>query len=284
MSDTTTSPVTPSEIENVFGDGRDARAMLPAPTARAEWSRYLAFLQRPVLPEVVGAGAQPLKVTARILGLDLLIMTAFISVLMLIVAIGFELPDNLNSTLEMNLTTVALVVVVAPIMEELVFRSWLSGRPGYLLAFAVLIASGLVAAMMGASNTGEEAQLAVGISMLVGLVLAAASLFALRRRPPMRWFRKLFPVLFWLSTLSFALVHLFNYTEGALAILLPLVLPQFVLGSMAAYLRVHYGLIWAIVLHAAHNGFAIGVAALAMTAEGGQRGLRFNIEMVRDLF
>ncbi|MBV7265881.1 CPBP family glutamic-type intramembrane protease [Erythrobacter ani] len=266
MSDVTTSPVTTSEIDNVFGDGRSGGALLPAATATAEWRRYLGFLRRPVLPETVGDAAQPAKASLRMLGLDLIIMTAFIGVLMAIVATGVELPENLNSTLEMNLLTVALVVVVAPVMEEVVFRSWLSGKPGYLVALGVLVASGLVAAMFAASNTGDDAQMRAGGAVIAGLLVAAAILFALRKRPPMRWFRTFFPALFWVSTLAFALVHLFNYTEGASAILLPLVLPQFVLGSMAAYVRVHYGLSFAIGLHAAHNGFALGIAALAMSA------------------
>ena len=242
---------------------------LSVQSARAEWRDYLAFLKRPVLPQQPPLPRNAVAGTARMLGLDLLIMTVFITVLLTIVGLGFDLPENLNSTLELNATTIVLVVIVAPVLEELVFRSWLSGKPGYLVAIGLLIVSGVAAAAFGVSLTGESAQAGIALSMLVGFLLATIAVVVLRNRPALGWFRTIFPGLFWLSTLAFALVHLLNYTEGALAILLPLVLPQFVLGSMAAYVRVQYGLVWAILLHAAHNGFAIGVAAIAMTMENG---------------
>ena len=81
----------------------------------------------------------------------------------------------------------------------------------------------------------------------------------------MRWFAKAFPVFFWLSVLSFALVHLANFEEGG-AVLFVLVLPQFVLGTMLGYVRTRVGLWAAIALHAAHNATALGIASLAMTA------------------
>ena len=79
----------------------------------------------------------------------------------------------------------------------------------------------------------------------------------------MGWFSKTFPFFFWFSTLAFALVHLWNFEEGSLAVLLPLVLPQFILGSMLGYIRVRFALWAAILLHAAHNATALSLAALA---------------------
>jgi membrane protease YdiL (CAAX protease family) len=54
-----------------------------------------------------------------------------------------------------------------------------------------------------------------------------------------------------------------NFDEGSLAILLPLVLPQFILGMMLGYLRVRFALWAAILLHAAHNATALAIAAIA---------------------
>ena len=213
------------------------------------------------------------KGTLRILALDLMIIAAIIIVLMSVVAFGIELPENLNSTLEMNLTTAFLIVVLAPVLEEIVFRSWLSGRPAILSALAILVA-GLVLGPLVAGiffpptegGLGLGATLTILVGLLIAVVGAITAAIMLRGRPAPSWFAALFPAFFWLSCVAFALIHLLNYTEGTLAILLPLLIPQFILGTLAAYVRVHYGLIFAIALHAAHNGFALGVAALAMQA------------------
>ena len=50
--------------------------------------------------------------------------------------------------------------------------------------------------------------------------------------------------------------------------LLPLVLPQFILGAMLGYLRVHYGLWTAIALHMIHNGLIITIVLAASKAAG----------------
>ena len=263
----TTSPSNPAAIEAVFGEGdpRDP-AIHEAQSMRGEWRNFAAFLKRPTLPDGIAPVGIATRAMGRMIVLDLIIMGTLIAILMAVVALGVELPENLNAQLDLNAGTIALIVIAAPVLEELVFRGWLSGKPGYLAAFAIMLGAGVVAAMQGVANTGEEATLGVGLSILGGLVLAIIALIALRKRPPMRWFAALFPVFFWLSAAGFALVHLLNYTEGTLLALLPLLLPQFILGTIAAYSRVNYGLWTAIVTHAAHNGFAISLALLAMAA------------------
>ena len=86
-----------------------------------------------------------------------------------------------------------------------------------------------------------------------------AALYTCVEERPFRWFAAAFPVVFWLVTLAFALVHLANYTDGTLLILLPLVIPQFIAGALFGYARVHYGLWAAMLLHAMHNGTAVAL-------------------------
>ena len=76
------------------------------------------------------------------------------------------------------------------------------------------------------------------------------------------------PLFYWLSTAGFACVHLLNFDEGSLYVLLPLVLPQFVTGSILGYLRVHYGLWAAMLLHALHNGTAMVLVFAGMLLAG----------------
>lgn len=238
-------------------------------SAGDEWRAFAAFLKSPALPDQVAQSPDGARAVVRMLGLDVAFLFVFVAVLILLVAAGVELPENLNSSLELNAGTIFLIVIGAPVVEELVFRGWLSGRPRALIIIPILLTGGLIAAFGGVSNTGEDATLWVGLTALGTVLTAAIAMAAVWKRAPMGWFKTIFPGAFWMSSIAFALVHFANYTEGSFLVLLPLVLPQFVLGSIAAYLRVHYGLWTAIALHAVHNGIAIGIAALAMTTDTG---------------
>lgn len=270
MIDMTTSPVTPSandtpttpEIEAVFGDGPpiEVRAA-PAASIVAEWRRLGAFLRRPSL-DVGEQSASPFTVLARIYALDMGIMFALILLAGAVIAMGVELPETALAGMEFTLSIVLLVILVAPVMEELVFRSWLGGKPGPIIA---LLSFGGGVAVFG--SLGTDGSLVGALFLITGIAGAIAALVIFRNRPAMGWFARAFPAFFWLSTLAFALIHLANFDEGALVMLLPLVLPQFVLGGLLGYVRVRIGLWAAILLHAAHNATAFGIAALAMGLE-----------------
>jgi len=230
-----------------------------APTMRGQWRVLVGFLKHPYLPQGTLDAGRSAKLVARLFLMDLVAIAAFAAVILTVAAFGIEVPENLNSTLGLDFQIILLFVIVAPILEEIVFRSWLSGRPGTI--FALLWAGTGVAAL---TIFGPGAGLAGPIAAIAGFALAIAMLVALRGRPPLLVFERHFAWFFWASALLFAAVHLANYEEGALVILLPLLVPQFVVGILAGYVRVHSGLVWSMVLHAAHNGFAVSLALLAL--------------------
>ncbi|MEO1647664.1 MAG: CPBP family glutamic-type intramembrane protease [Pseudomonadota bacterium] len=256
----TTSPLTPQEIDETFGDVEPAARPT---TALREWSQFYRFVKSPRLPVEGASHSGAARATGRMLGLDMVFMVGFIAALGLASALGFTPPENINSTLEPNLFNLFLIVVFAPLGEEILFRSWLSGRPSVIAAVLIAIVGfGLLPAlgMRLEDGTTRQIVLIAGPAMaIVGVPLAGY--FLLGKATP-GFFRRAFAVLFWLSSIGFALIHLANYTEGSLAILLPLVLPQFALGTMLAYLRVHYGFITALALHALHNALLFGLAVL----------------------
>ena len=61
-------------------------------------------------------------------------------------------------------------------------------------------------------------------------------------------------------TIAFGYIHIFNFEMNVATILLSplLVMPQINLGIFAGYIRVCFGLLWSILLHAMYNLFLTG--------------------------
>ena len=235
----------------------ETTSLVPVNSAPEQWRHYANFLRRPQLPDQIAGFRPAFSAILRMLALDLAIMVVLLSAVLLVVLLGVELPDNALNELEMTPVVIASIVIIAPLLEEIGFRSWLSGRPRYLVFIPIMLIAAGAAAAIGVSNTGEEAAHGTAIALGSGLVLGIIAALILWKRPPMRWFRAIFPFAFWISAAAFALIHIFNYQEGDWYALLPLVLPQFVLGSICAYLRVHHGLWSAMLMHALHNGIIV---------------------------
>ncbi|WP_196793210.1 CPBP family glutamic-type intramembrane protease [Erythrobacter litoralis] len=242
------TPITPAET------------VLPLPAFARELT---VFLRRPTLPErATGIGLPAMRGVLRLYAIDFVAMSCLTMLAIAVFLAGFEFPENSLSGMELTPGWIAVVVLGAPLIEETLFRSWLSGRPGHILA-AIIIAVGLfVTTQTGLTRSDASVNwLAIG----AGTATVAAAIFAivtLRHRPPLTWFAWAFPAIFWLVTALFAVVHLTNYDEGALYILLPMVVPQLIAGSLFGYARVTYGFVSAVALHALHNGTAILIVLL----------------------
>lgn len=157
------------------------------------------------------------------------------------------------------LLLVPIVAVGAPIIEECVFRGWLTGRPRalWLLGCALVIG-----AMLGAVTLKWHDQIAA-LGAVAVMLAAAVGWFVLRKRTePPGWFVRGFRVWFWLSVVGFSLAHLSNYPRITLA-LVPMVLPQFWAGLVFAHVRLRHGLAGSMLVHAIGNATALAVALLA---------------------
>ena len=236
-----------------------------APFAIGEQARHvLAFLKRPRLPErAAGFGAEGLLAVLRLWAIDLGLMGILVAIAAAAMAAGFAPPGNVFDDLELTWPIVLAIVIAAPLIEEIAFRGWLSGRPGHVLAVVLLVGGALLSPVLAGENV------VIGTALFgVFLVGAIGAIWAFRASGPMGWFVALFPALFWLATLAFAAIHLLNYEEGNFLAMLPLVLPQFIAGALFGYARVTHGLWASMLLHALHNG-AIIALVLAGMAFGG---------------
>lgn len=177
-----------------------------------------------------------------------------------VLAAGVELPETDFAELGVDASLIALAVLFAPLTEEFAFRGWITGRPAMIWALITLVVGG---ALVGVLLATDQASSLVFLAAFGTFIGAVGVLFFRWSQPPFGWTPRLFPWLFWASTAAFALVHLANYSEGSILALLPLVLPQFIGGTIFGYTRVHYGLWASILAHALHNG---AVIALVLSA------------------
>ena len=100
------------------------------------------------------------------------------------------------------------------------------------------------------------------IYLLLGAAVAAPVIEELLFRAPMIWFKnnKFFPYVFYILTLGFGFMHISNYEISTEIILLSplLVAPQLSVGVLLGFIRVKFGLIWSMALHALYNLVLVG--------------------------
>lgn len=100
------------------------------------------------------------------------------------------------------------------------------------------------------------------IFIFFAAIIAAPVLEELLFRGPMIWFKdkSYFSIIFYILTLVFGFYHITNFEITLTIVLLSpiLVAPQIIVGSLLGYVRVKFGLLWAIAFHACYNFVLIG--------------------------
>lgn len=224
-----------------------------------EWRELAAFLRRPALPSrVTGLRLAAVGATLRLFALDLLLMALLIGLAALATTLGFRFPENAIDQLDLSLLWLGIIVVGAPLAEELMFRGWLSGRPGHVTALVALVVGIAIPVMSGPQ---AHPVLVLG-GMAIAVLVAIGLLLWLRGRPTFAFFSRHFAWFYAASALLFASAHLANYTAEASPILLLLVVPQLIAGLIFGYARVTYGLWSDMLLHMLHNGLLISLVVL----------------------
>jgi membrane protease YdiL (CAAX protease family) len=156
------------------------------------------------------------------------------------------------------LVLVPAVVLVFPLLEEALFRGWLTGRPRALWLVAMAVAG---AGLLGAVALHRQ-ETAASLGVVATVPAALSGWFVLRRRTdPPRWFARAFGAWFYLSVMVFGLMHMANYRTLAWSVL-PMVLPQIWAGLVFGYLRMRQGLVASALAHAAGNAATLAAALL----------------------
>lgn len=170
---------------------------------------------------------------------------------------GIPEPDNYDDYTFLEL--LFLVCVLAPVTEETIFRGWLTGRKRTLWAVLALIGWSLSLVVLFLANPDQPYR------RLIFFVLTAGWLFWTIYVVRRHWtsttvphaFLRQFRYIFWTSAVLFASVHTINYDYDGFWPLLPLVMSQFIGGITLGYVRLRFGLLYAICFHSAFNGYLV---------------------------
>lgn len=226
----------------------------------SEWRRFGRFLLFPALPD--RATIRPSAAIRSLLPLyllDILLMALLIGGMAAAKAAGVKMPEHLLSEMTLGPALLGFIVILAPIGEETIFRSWLSGRAGHWLALLVLAVGAILTAILAPKGIGSAAlPVTLGIPLLT-IAVTIAVLWRMRGRPAIGWFQRHFRWFYYFSALAFASIHLMNFVGADTLYLMPLVLPQLTLGLLLGYLRANRGLWASVLMHALHNALFISL-------------------------
>ncbi|MDE1467312.1 CPBP family glutamic-type intramembrane protease [Aurantiacibacter sp. D1-12] len=223
----------------------------------------LRFVRRPDLPDKTAGWS---KVTALLLlgviAIDILLDNLIQSVLRALDGRVINLPEMFES----DVTTAQLLLsflVLAPLVEEAMFRGWMSGRKASL-RFAAWGLAALLLALSGELVVTQEYLTPITIAAfgLAGIGFGQWVLTYRRDAEVPGWFQRHFHWLVWASAIAFGLFHLGNYM-GAFSLGHVLIVSPAILGGLLlAYTRTRFGLRAAIAHHAIYNAVYLGVTAI----------------------
>lgn len=156
--------------------------------------------------------------------------------------------------------------ILAPIIEETIFRGWLSDSPAYMLFGAIVVIPTLCWFI---SLYGSGMVFMTIVWGFGALCFVACSVIAIRyfnndefQEIFSRWWADNLRIPYYLSSLAFGLIHFSNWEAGEvynLTFAAILVLPQVVSGFVLGYVRLRFGLVWGMVLHGIFNAIFISI-------------------------
>jgi len=202
-----------------------------------------------------------LSLLGKILALKfILVLIAYSLTMWLFSIFGVEPPTNTRTSFEaVPIRRFVIIAILAPFLEELIFRSWLRFKWGLFYIFPLTLFFSIL--LLG-HFFGWELQSSF---IWVSLIAYFACIFIVRKNlshqeaEPL--VQALFPYAFWGSTLFFALLHLTNYKVDEIGILgILMVLPQFIAGTIYGYVVMRFGFLAACLCHMVWNGSLVILA------------------------
>ena len=224
------------------------------------WDEWARFVRRPILPVARQSfDARAIVEVGQLLALTIAFdMALVVGLSWLAARVGIKTPQFAELTRYGPVVTMLAGALGLPMLEELVFRGWLTGRRRMLVVLMVLIAE--FGSLVATRDVGGARHYAVIALILLAWLVVGGILLRRSRGGTPAWFARAFPVLYFASTLLFGLAHISNYDLARPLLLLPFVVPQTIAGLIFGFARVRYGM-WAnIALHATSNALFLGLS------------------------
>lgn len=223
------------------------------------------YLRRPLfIRERDKLDRQGVVTLAKIMGLKFLItILGFIAIWIFLSGLGIDRPgSNRDVTKYFDLRSAIFVTVLIPFSEEVISRSWL-GRSWGILFIAPLYMA-LITIMIG--NESPEVRPLLYLAITIAWIIYLVNLIKYGWSGEVEKFvYAVFPIVFWFSAGSFALLHLGNFPRNDLGLLsIFLVVPQFIGGAFYGYIRMRFGFLAGFLCHGSWNGILLGLAFVAM--------------------
>lgn len=228
---------------------------------------FFIFLKSPSITIKSSANHNE-KITESII---LLILKFLFSILIATLIGAFYEPENLTDKSIAERFSPFLYLVIAgmllPLFEETLFRLSIIFKPIYLsfssACFGYYFSTKLIFNSR-LSLVDETFYYRIGSGVLFGLII-----FVILRNNRIKkqvqdiWIKK-FRIIYYVSAIFFAWVHIFNFELNHINILLTplLTLPQLFSGLIMGYLRVKFGFLYPLVFHILTNSILITLSIL----------------------
>ncbi len=194
----------------------------------------------------------------------LFLLFEILFVVAIIIAISVSIivhpPKNETQKWVKNLTPVwafLVPVVIAPLVEEFTFRYWLKATKLTLCLSSLFVSYILTNNIINSYyyRIDETFTLEIAISFGVAALMYFALSFKKVLSSVHKFWEKNALILIWISILWFGFSHVKNFPfEGWQYLYAPImVLPQLAMGSVLAFGRVKYGILFSILIHMIHN-------------------------------
>ena len=238
----------------------------------------LVYWRRPFFTNVREPfSADVVKTMAKLLGFSFLMLPIVAIIIGTVFSLtGSDIPDSSQGFEDLQRSSYFFLaaVIMAPLIEEVLFRSWLGSRLGIWVGLPMILflTTTTMLVVAGPENAKSFGRLVPMALILYGLTLwnRRKAIFGPEDNDGKSITETVFPFLFWGSAIVFGLIHLGNFDIGSVnPIFAIMILPQFIVGLMLSYIRMRFGLLYAIGFHAAYNGVLVSISMLAMQAASG---------------
>lgn len=176
-------------------------------------------------------------------------------------AVNFENQDHSVIQFINNrhpLVIILLAIILGPLSEEITFRLGLKFsrfKISLSLAFLLMFIGGILTPSLFSTLT----LVTYVLTYLVLFLILFIVLRFIKKDRILNFYQTYFGIIFYLSSIIFALGHIQNYTNiSKVWLILPLLIfPQLLAGIVFGYIRVKFGFLYSTAMHMAYNGLTL---------------------------